>query len=105
MEQTNGNHPASRRSKAQILELLWEFDKSPGISVKDFCRLHKISEGSFYTARKRHRLQLTSNQQSSGFIGITQPTVSVAAGSLFAEVNGIRIYQAVPADYLKSLVL
>ncbi len=67
--------------------------------------LHKISEASFYTARKRHRRQLISNQQSSGFIAIARPTATEPGGSLFAEVNGIRLYQAVPAEYLKALVL
>jgi hypothetical protein len=55
MEQTNGNQTTSRRTKIQMLELLREYDGHPGITVKDFCSLHQISEGSFYSARKRHR--------------------------------------------------
>lgn len=94
-----------RRSKAQILELLSEYDKSPGMTVKAFCNLHQINEASFYAARKRHRSAITSTPASPGFIAIERPVFKEPAGSLFAEVNGIKLYQAVPADYLKALTL
>lgn len=105
MEQTNGRQVITRRTKAQILDLLGEYDKNHGMTVRDFCKLHQISEASFYSARKRHRWRLTSKQQSSGFIAIPRPAFKEPAGSLFAEVNGIKLYQAVPADYLKALVV
>jgi hypothetical protein len=105
MEQTNGNQSTSRRTKIQMLELLSDYDENPGMTVKDFCRLHQITEGSFYSARKRHRCAGISKQKPSGFISIGRPTFKEPIGVLFAEVNGIKLYQAVPADYLKALVL
>lgn len=104
MDQANGKHPLSRRNKKQLLELLREYDKTKGVSIKEFCKLHNVTEGSFYTARKRYRLAVTAKQVSSRFIPITAPSVNQPAGSLFAEVNGIKLYQPVPADYLKSLI-
>src|SRR5215210_6116756 len=101
MEQPIGKREISRRSKDQMLELLKAFDKNPGMTVKDFCAHHKITEASFYTARKRHRPAQTSKQNSSGFIAIPSPSFNGSTANLFAEVNGIKLYQAVPADYLK----
>jgi hypothetical protein len=75
------------------------------MTVKDFCSLHQISEGSFYSARKRHRSAGTLKEKSSGFISIGRPAIKEPIGVLFAEVNGIKLYQAVPADYLKALIV
>jgi len=105
MELTLGNQSTSRRSKRQVLALLSEYDKSHGMSVKDFCRLHQISEGAFYSSRKRHRSASKAKTRSSGFIAIASPTIKDPANTLFAEVNGIKLYRAVPATYLKTLIL
>ena len=105
MEQTTSNQPGSRRTKAQMLKLLSEYDKAHGLTVKAFCELHKISEGSFYYARSHHRSAVTPQPQPSGFIAIARPVIKETAGILFAEVNGIKLYQPVAADYLKSLAL
>jgi hypothetical protein len=105
MKQTSGRKLNSRRSKIQVLDLLREYERSPGMAVKAFCKLHQISEGSFYAMRKRHRSAITLKPSSSGFIAIERPAFKEATGSLFAEVNGIKLYQAVPADYLKSLIV
>ena len=104
MEQPNEKQEISRRSKDQMLELLDEFDKNPGMTVKAFCQYYKITEGSFYAARKRYRAARTSQQMRSGFISIPSPLFNGTAGSLFAEVNGIKLYQAVSADFLKALI-
>jgi hypothetical protein len=102
MEQAN---TILRRNKAQMLELLQEFDKDHGLSVKEFCTLHQITEGAFYAARKRNRSKSKSKQKPSGFITIAQPLSKGSSAVLFAEVNGIRLYQAVSADYLKALMV
>lgn len=76
------------------------------MTVKAFCKLHQISEGSFYSARKRYRSSVTSLSKQSGFIAIAPPVALKESGSgLFAEVKGIKLYQAVPADYLKALIV
>jgi hypothetical protein len=104
MEQANTTTPMNRRNKAQMQELLSEFDKDHGLSVKEFCALHQITEGAFYAARKRHRAKRKTKQKPSGFIALAQPTSKEPSATLFAEVNGIRLYQAVSADYLKALM-
>ena len=104
MEQPGGTPQISRRSKDQMLELLKAFDKNHGMTVKAFCAHHKITEASFYTARKRYRSANSSKQKTSGFIAIPSPAFKESPGPLFAEVNGIKLYQAVPADYLKALI-
>lgn len=101
----NDKQTGSRRSTNQMLELLNEYDKANGMTIKAFCQLHHINLGSFYTARKRHRLRAVPTKQTSGFIAIGKPTHTGPVNNLFAEVNGIRLYQAMPADYLKALVL
>ena len=105
MEQTNGNQPLSRPDKAKVLDLLKEYDKSRGITIKAFCKLHQISEGSFYSARSRHRAPGVPKQKTSGFIALTAPVFKEPSPTLFAEVNGIKLYQSVPADYLKALIV
>lgn len=105
MEQAIGKQSTSRRSKAQTLELLNEYNKDHGLTVKAFCKLHQISEGSFYSARSRYRPTGISKEQSSGFIAIASPTFKEPANTLFAEVKGIKLYHAVPADYLKALIV
>lgn len=105
MDQTNTKDRPSRRSKQQLLNLLAEYDKTKGMSVKDFCKLHNVTEGSFYTARKRHRGVVAAKKQSSGFIAIKRPAFDQPVANLFAEVKGIKFYQPVPVDYLKALIL
>ena len=97
------NQVVSRRSRQEVTRLLNEYENTKGITVKAFCELHQINESAFYSARKRQRAQSPSKGKSAGFVEI-RPTVPEGhTNSLFAEVNGIRIYQAVPAAYLKSL--
>ncbi len=105
MEQLNAKPPISRRGKKQMLKLLSKYDKTPGMTVKTFCKLHQISEGSFYSARKRYRSSEMSLSKQSGFIAMARPATKESGGSLFAEVKGIKLYQAVPADYLKALIV
>ena len=103
MEQTEKNPGSGKRTREQILQIVAEYEKSNGLTVKEFCREHGISEGSFYSFRNRYGLKYQSNNKSGGFIPITTPLLKDSTNALFAEVNGIKIYQAVPADYLKAL--
>ena len=105
MEQTEKKPYSSRRTREQILQILSEYDKKHGLTVKEFCKLHGITEGAFYSFRSRYRSSksATKNKQV-GFIAIADPPPQESGGTLFAEVKGIKIYQAVPASYLKALV-
>ena len=92
-----------RRSKEQITALLKLHERSTG-TTKDFCRQHNISEGAFYAARKRYHGSKVAGQQVPGFTALSQPAGSAVSTGLFAEVGQIKIYQAVPPDYLKALL-
>ena len=103
MEQTEKKPGSSKRTREQILQTVAKYEKSHGLTVKEFCRQHGISEGSFYSFRSRYGFKNQSKDKTGGFIAITTPVLKDSTNALFAEVNGIRIYQAVPADYLKTL--
>jgi hypothetical protein len=103
MEQTDKKPLAGKRNKEQVLLLLAEYEKSHGLTIKQFCQQHGISEGVFYSYRSRYRSKSKANDKSGGFIAIATPVLKESFNTLFAEVNGIKIYQAVPADYLKTL--
>jgi transposase-like protein len=91
------------RREPEILHLLDEFAKS-NISVKDFCKTNGISAATFYNWRNRYGTKAVEQTAEPGFatLQITATTPESEA-VLFAEVNGIRIYQPVPASYLKEL--
>ena len=86
-----------RRSAKEIKELLVLFESS-GVSAKQFCADNRISTAVFYKWRERYRTQ----EEKTDFIPLQ--VTSSASIALFAEVNGIRIYQAVSASFLKELL-
>jgi hypothetical protein len=88
-----------RRSKQQIEELLNLFAKSNS-GVKDFCREHNISPANFHKWKSRYRSKPQVKKNASGFARMD----IVSLPGLFAEVNGIKLYQPVSAAYLKELV-
>lgn len=91
----------ARRTSAEIKRLLSAFSAS-GISAKEFCTLHDITEACFYKWRVRH---LPKREEEKGGFVILQGTAELNSGSsLFAEIKGIRIYQSVSPSYLKELL-
>lgn len=51
MEQSVQLPRADRLSSKQLDEFVAVYDKTNGITVKDFCKIHKMPKGSFYFAR------------------------------------------------------
>jgi hypothetical protein len=101
MEQPIQHSKRARRSKKQILDLLHEFEKS-GKTIADYCKLHNISTGNFRKWKSRYKINSTTSNRKYGFAKLN---VSASTSSaLFAEVNGIRIYQPVSASFLKELL-
>ena len=91
----------ARRTSAEIKNLLEMFSQS-GMSAKDFCMLHRISEAGFYKWRSRY--VNTTTAKPNNFVILQEPSEVRSDSMLFAEVKGIRIYQAVTAQYLKELL-
>lgn len=102
MEQTAKKPILVRHSQEQIEAILALYDKKHGLTVKEFCRLHRISENTFYSTRSRHR-STSHSAQKAGFIALTSSLPQEPSNTLFAQVGSIKIYQAVPAEYLKAL--
>jgi hypothetical protein len=101
MEQQLTTSPRTRRTKQQIKDLLTKFDKSD-CTVKEFCLLHGMSPGTFYKWMSRYRNVAEQKDTSAGFAKVV--IRSSLPGTLFAEVNGIRLYQPVHAAFLKELL-
>jgi len=103
MEQAEQKPAVKRRSRQELTSLLKKFEKCEGVTAKAFCQLHQITESAFYRFRARYHKKTEAAKQA-GFIQITPHRAAEnSSGVLFAEVKGIKLYQPVSADYLKSL--
>jgi hypothetical protein len=100
MEQVIQSLARTRRTRQQISALLAKY-KSSGLTVADFCEGQQIHKSNFYKWVSRYQEKKKSKKiQRSAFAKVQiAPSQSV----LFAEVDGIRIYQPVAASYLKEL--
>lgn len=87
------------RSKSMIEEQLRSQALS-GLSIKSYCAQQGIPTGTFHNWKKRYE----QAEQVSATKGFDPAYVSAdKVDGLFAEVNGIRLYQPVSAGYLKEL--
>ncbi|MBA3830270.1 MAG: transposase [Taibaiella sp.] len=91
------------RGEETILNILTEYKKSK-LSVKEFCFQNNIASATFHNWKKKYSRRSVKSARPVGFaaLQITQPVTSEPA--LFAEVNGIKIYQWVTGAYLKELL-
>lgn len=93
------------RTRPEILSLLAEHADS-NLTVKEFLLGRGIKENTFYYWRKHYgekKLRMVP-EKKSGFAVLEVKSEAVpATDKLFAEVGRIRIYQPVPAAYLKAL--
>ena len=93
-----------RRNRQQIQDLLNLFANSNS-GVKDFCKQHSISPANFHKWKSRYK---TGKKKKTGLpagqAGFARVDVFSSSASLFAEVNGIRIFQPVSASFLKELL-
>ena len=113
-------NPVERYSPEQKQYLLAEFKES-GLSVRDFCQLHNIADGTFrkwQMRQRRKQLKLQEQQleksrdangRAAGQAGFAEVQIMEPSSPmpeslvLFAEVSIIKIYQPVSASYLKDL--
>lgn len=104
MESNTANPLGKRRTTAEIKQLLLEQEESNG-TVKEFCAIRGIPEGTFYNWRKKYN----AGQQATGdFISLQVSRPDVTA-SLFAEIEYpgkamVRLFRPVDSSYLKSLL-
>lgn len=100
MEQVNQSLRRPRRSSQQISALLAKYNSS-GLSVSDFCERHQIHESNLrkWISRSKQKAKQKKIRRSD----FAEVQVTSSENLLFAEINGIRIYQPVAASYLKEL--
>ena len=93
------------RTKEYMFGLIAKHDKT-NMTVKEFCQLHGLTQGIFYYWQKKYHTENGEPVSQNGFIQlqVENPQPSGAHQGLFAEVRGIKLYQAVPAAYLKELL-
>jgi len=99
---------SSQNRDRKIWSILQEYDKQDSLSVTEFCKGHKIHKSTFYNWKKRYANKDIVSEKPKGFlpVEVTNPSYGPLSNTptLFAEVNGIRLYHFVSADYLKSLI-
>lgn len=88
------------RSVEEIKRLLAAYEQGE-VSAKRFCAAHNIGASTLQKWKSRHGKKDDVPSAQDGFITLEVPPV-VAPGyvaGLFAEVNGIRFYQACKIGY------
>lgn len=90
-----------RRTRSEIVAILLEYRASKMTSVK-FCAARQLHRPTFKRWIARYR---TGQQKPAGSPAFAPLQVTAWAGpALFAEVNGVKIYQPVSAGFLKLLM-
>jgi hypothetical protein len=106
-EATMGLVPQSKINDETIGSLMSQREQS-GISVKEFCKSHQMTEAAYYYWRRKwmnKNNRLPDNQPA-----FTQLPYEVEAhGGLFCEITTasggrLRLYKPVPASFLQSLL-
>lgn len=90
------------RGKTVIFDLLRAYQQS-GLSIQAFCAERNIASGNFHRWKKQYGDDAIAGQPDGAGFSRLQIRAAVA-GSLFAEVKGIKLYQPVSASYLKELL-
>lgn len=104
---TTGLIPQTKINEDTIVSLISQREQS-GMCVKDFCKSHQLSEGTYYYWRKK--LLNKDQPQPENQQGFTMLQLdNNVPNTLFCEMttpNGgrLRFYQPVPASFLQSLL-
>ena len=95
-----------RRTSKQIIKLLKDFASREDMTIVEFCKLNNVKKSNFYNWQKRYSIKESKPDKAKGFVPIklTPSLCSDSSPSLFAEVKGIRLYQVVSSEYLRSLL-
>jgi hypothetical protein len=88
------------RSALEIMSII-EQQRTSSLTVAAFCQQHSLNIGTFHNWKKRSWSGDVSKNQEPAFVKLQFPDNLPA---LFAEVNGIRLFQPVGADFLKALL-
>src|SRR5450755_819412 len=89
------------RGKEKMFNILREYEKS-NLSIKAFCLENNIAPTTFHYWKKKYNDSTVNQHKQTGFAKLH---VTTPAAAIFAEVNGIKIYQWVDPAYLKALLV
>lgn len=77
------------------------------MSVKDFCALNEVAQGTYYYWVKKYEASQPSQsavgQRSFKLLDV-KPAVTASSSTLFAEYRGILFYQQPSAALLRALI-
>ncbi|PWV44392.1 hypothetical protein [Chitinophaga sp. S165] len=94
------------KQKSERMSKLVRDYKSSGLTIKQYCIANKIKEKTFYYWLKKYKSADIIPAMPS-IIPIDISAVNTEhneAPALFAELRGLKLYQAVPAEYLLALL-
>jgi len=100
-----GKNPLHRKRSSEEMQYLLGEQASSGLSVKQFCKEHHLSEAVFYYWQKKLK---GGKPAKVSLVGFREIVVKSGNGSfsehLFAEYKGIRFYQEPSVALLKQLI-
>jgi len=94
-------------SKEQEMFGLIAEHESSEMTVKDFCELYDMAQGTYYYWQKKYHASLEEKRPSSpgGFRLLeVEQSPAFEEDGLFAEYRGIKFYRAVSVDFFKALI-
>jgi hypothetical protein len=93
-----------KRSVEEMQYLLGE-QAAGDLTVKQFCKEHRLSEAVFYYWQKKLKGEKRAKASSAGFKEITvKADKNTLPEQVFAEYKGIRFYQEPSVSFLKQLI-
>jgi len=95
------------KTKEQEMFALIAEHKASTMTVKEFCELYDVAQGTYYYWEKKYETSQLSQSTvgQGGFKLLDVQTVgSGSSSALFAEYKGIMFYQQPSADLLKALI-
>jgi transposase-like protein len=99
-----------RRTEKEKLELIEKWENS-GLPITVFCNQHNFSDSLFHSWLNKYRRGKKKAKPNRAFIPlqVSQPTIADDTSTAFADLilskgHRIKIYQMVPAEYLRALL-
>ena len=87
------------------MQFLLNGQASSGLSVKQYCKEHHVSEAVFYYWQKKLKGEKAAKVSRAGFKKIAvNADNKLFSEYLFAEYKGIRFYQEPSVSFLKQLI-
>lgn len=94
-------------SKEQEMFALIAEQEASTMTVKDFCELYDMAQGTYYYWQKKYHASKGIVKEEQGrftLLEIRADEQEVVEEGLFAEYKGIRFYREPSVSFLKSLI-